>query len=201
MFNVIKEGIRRVFGENSKVLTRGTEASVDSVNEERLWIGVAKRVVTCMKSNGFYYETKETPPPFVDVDFGVFCEVALVDKTGASWEATLQSFHYPGDKGETQIMQIGHKEYNSLTFVTVEFRSNENMIRLSPDSTVRKQRWISSHPRELDLSEKLQLLGKLSRVKVDERKTLELFEGRQKDGRFVRWIRDKDIQLLPGDLE
>lgn len=201
MFNAFKEGVRGTFIGKDKALTCTTEVSVGPVDKEKLWFDVAKRVVTCMKDSGFHYEIEETPPPFRDVNFGVFCQVAVVDKTGVSYEATLQSFHYPGDKGESQIMQICHKEYYSHTFVTVKFRSNENMIRLSPDSTVEKHRWISSYPRELDLSEKLQLLGKLSGVIVDEKKTLELFNERRQRGRSVAWIRNRNVPLLPGVLE
>lgn len=198
MFNAFKEGPGEVLGGDSKALTPKTELFIAPVGEERLWIDVVKRMVVCMRSNGFYYEIEETPPPFVDVNFGVFCEVAVADETGTSYKAALQSFHYPGDKGESQILQISQEGDNSHTFVTVSFRSNVNAIRLTPDSAVRKSRRISSYPRKLDPSGELQLLGKLGRVIVDERMTLALFEKRQKDGRSVAWI---NMPLLPGGLE
>ncbi|MFH1899028.1 MAG: hypothetical protein ABIJ82_00965 [Patescibacteria group bacterium] len=200
MINAFKEGIREAFRRKDKALTSTQEVSVGPVDEERLWISVAKRVVACMKDGGFYFETEETPPPFKNVEIGVFCGVAVVDKTGVNYEAGLKSIHYPEDKGELQNMQISHRENNSHVYVTVTFRSEENMIRLSPDSAVEKHRWISSYPRELDLNEKLQLLSKLSEVVVDERKTLELFNyERGHWGHLVAWI--KDMPLLPGVLE
>ena len=159
-----------------------------------------RQVAACMKSNGFYYEIEETPPPFADVMFGIFYEVALVDETGVGYEAGLTSFHYPGDEGETQIMQIRRRGDNSHTFVKVTFRSDLDTIRLTPDSEVTKWREISNYPNKLDLNGELHLLSKLSRVVVDEKKTLELFNERvNKDHRSVAWIRD--MPLLPVLLE
>lgn len=182
---------------NSKALTSTSETAVGLADKEKLWLDVTKRMITCMKGGGFYFETDETPPS--DVMIGVFCEVAVVDKTGVNYEAHLQSYHYPGDKGESQCMQIRHDELHNHIYVTISFRSDNNIIRLSPTPEVKKLRRISSHPKELDSNEKLQLLSRLSEVVVDKKKTLELFnEVRERRGRSVAWIRG--VSLLPSVL-
>ena len=196
----MKEISKRSFNKNSKALASTSEASVGPVNKEKLWLDVTKRMVTCIKDGGFYFETKETPPPFKDVMIGVFCRVAVVDKTGVNYEAGLQSYHYPGDNGESQCMQISHTELLSHVFVTITFRSNNNIIRLSPASEVKKHRSISSYPKKLDSNEETQLLNKLSEVIIDEKGTLELFnEQGETWGRSVMWIRN--MSPLPSVLE
>ena len=120
------------------------------------------------------------------------------DETGDGYEVGLVRFHWPGDKGESQLLQVSQIGYRSHTFVTVQFRSDVNVIRLSPDSAVKRSKWISSSI-ELDSRGELDLLSRLSRVVIDEHRTLELFdERREKDGRSVAWIRD--MPLLPDIL-
>ena len=202
MINALKERASRLFNQGSKALTREAEKSIGPVDKEKLWVNAVNQVLACIKTNGFYFEIEETPPPFMDVMFGVFCEVALVDEIGVGYEVGLMSFHYPGDKRESQIMQIKHKGYMSHTFVTVRFRSNLNLIRLTPDSEVKKSRWISNYPNKLDLNEEIDLLSRLSRAIVDEERTLELFNekaNRSWSPRSVAWI--KDMLSPPGLLE
>lgn len=199
MTNTFKERVEGLFSTASKTLACKTDESIGPVNKEKLWIDAVKQVAICMKTNGFYYEIEETPPPIMDAVFGIFCEVAIVDETGVGYEAVLKSFHY-GDKGESQIMQIRHLGNKRHTFVSVTFRSNQNTIRLTPDSEVIKRREISNYPKKLDLNEESHLLSKLSRATVDEKKTLEWFNKRVNvDHRSVAWIRD--MPLLPGLLE
>ena len=199
MFDAFKEGIRRFLDGGDQALARKTETGIGPIDEEKLWVNMAKQMIVCVKSGGFYYQIEETPPPFLDVLFGTHCEVAVTDEERNCYEVGLSSFHYPGDRGESQVLQVKQKGYASHIFVTVAFRSNVSTIRLSQDSSVRNHKWISSYPRKLDLSEQLQLLSKLGMVTVDETKTLELFnERRQRDGRSVVWIRD--MPLLPSIL-
>lgn len=200
MVNAFKEGIRRASGGDDKAVTRETETAVGLVDEERLWVDMAKQMIACMKNGGFSYQIEETPPPFQDVQFGTHCEVVVRDEEENCYGVALSSFHYPGDRGESQILHVKQRRDKNNASVMVGFRSNVNMIGLSPDFAVRKDRRIGSYPRELDFGEGLQLLGKLGRVTVDERKTLELFnERRQRDYRSVTWIRD--VPLLTAVLE
>lgn len=200
MFNAFKEGIRRAFGGNDKAVIREIETIVGPVNEEKLWVDMVKQMITCMKNGGFSYQIEETPPPFQDLQFGTHCEVVVRDEEENCYEVALSSFHYPGDRGESQILHVKQGGDKSNVSVWVGFRSNVSMIGLSPDFAVRKDRWISGYPRKLDFSEELQQLGKLGRVTVDKRKTLELLnERRQRDCRSVAWIRD--VPLLSAVLE
>lgn len=199
MSNAFKEKVARVLGGSDKTLARGVDLDVGPVDEEKLWVNMVRQVVTCMKNGGFYCRIEETLPPLSDVMFGTHCEVVVRDEQENCYEVGLRSFHYPGDKGESQTLQIDEKGVYDYILVAVHFRSNVNRISLSPDSEVRKHRSISSYPRELNSNEKLDLLNRLSRVIVDERKTWELFdERRQRDGRSVAWIRD--MSLLPNIL-
>lgn len=199
MFSAFKEKVAQALGGSGKALARGVELDVGPVDEEKLWVSMVRQVVTCMKKSGFYYRIEETSPPFLDVMFGTHCEVVVRDEQENCYEVGLKSFHYPGDKGESQTLQIEQKGVYDYILVAVHFRSNMDRIRLSPDFEVRKHRSISSYPRKLNSNEKLDLLDRLSRVVVDERKTWELFNERgQRDGRSVAWIRD--MSLLPNIL-
>lgn len=175
------------------------EDGIGKVDEtDVLWQEMTWNALRCVQSSGFYFETQETPPPFRDVQFGRFYEVTVRDSGKEYYEVLLSKYHYPGDVGETLVLQLSQPVMRgrSNIHVNLTVRNNVGKINFSPDFLVIRDSFVSKGVASLTSEEKLNILKTLCGAYVDVPATQELFEQRAQEGRAVFWMKDRPVGLL-----
>lgn len=182
--------LRSLFGKNEDGIEMDDKEAV-------LWRKMTWNVLNCVQGGGFYFVTRETPPPFEDVQFGKFYEVAVRDQGNESYKVLLGKYHYPGDVGETLVLQLNQPVMRDCpnTHVMLTARCNVGRI-ISTDSLAIWDSLVSRGVASLTSEEKLNILNSLCGAYVDVPATQNLFEQRAQEGKAVFWMRVRPVDLL-----